>query len=715
MDILFPDERIRESISLGESQFREFKSAIEGPASNKRNRAIKSIAKDIAETLVAFANADGGELFVGVEDDGSISGLSLNEEELDQLLRTWPSNIHSETPLNPRHSQAIKYQDKTILYLSIEKSVTELHQTSDGRCLQRRDRENRPVAATRITFERQEQRSREYDREFVEVATVSDLDLTAIRNVSNEITTGISPEKCLQHLGLAEYSQNRLHIRRAALLLFGMDVRRWHPRSQVRIVKINGTELKSGREHNSAVDSTVTGNVLQLLSNAWDTIRTQLLQIKMADSGGRFMEVAKYPEDACREALVNAITHRDYSVEGQGIEILIFDDRMEILSPGSLLSTLTLSDVRSLAGHHESRNVYIARTLREIGYVREMGEGMRRIYSSMQDADLTSPELRSDGGRFGIILRHKSVFSETDLLWLSGFKELRLTREEMKIALLGKKGHLLSAMDIYNMLKLVDWDLYRQTIEQAQAKGFIYSTQQTARRNTPRLRVRQPRECEQDVSDVFRAIGQSKRTTFISDEWLGELRRLLPPANFYANHNNLKMVRFLVLIGLIDNARHPTSILLNTWSAGASSQIESYPAPSDNSLSSGAGSAAAESNTARRKEDVSAPSETEGVELYVGNLDYSTTAQELSDFFSTFGDVESVRIPPDFLTGRGRGFAFVKMKSLEAAHNAFRMGNQEMFRGRLLRVNLADGRKRYSTRAVRHPFRPLPKYYGPKM
>ena len=68
-------ERIRTAIRLGESHFREFKSAVEQGPGGEKPREVKQISKDIGETLVAFANADGGELLIGVEDDGKVTGM----------------------------------------------------------------------------------------------------------------------------------------------------------------------------------------------------------------------------------------------------------------------------------------------------------------------------------------------------------------------------------------------------------------------------------------------------------------------------------------------------------------------------------------------------------------------------------------------------------------------------------------------------------------
>ena len=100
MELLLITERIQKSIDLGESQFREFKSAWEGSPTAKKHRDPKLVAKDIAETLVAFANADGGELLVGVEDDGTISGCPYKDETTLKLLESPKTGLHSDTPLD---------------------------------------------------------------------------------------------------------------------------------------------------------------------------------------------------------------------------------------------------------------------------------------------------------------------------------------------------------------------------------------------------------------------------------------------------------------------------------------------------------------------------------------------------------------------------------------------------------------------------------------
>ena len=83
-DVLIIQERVKNTIILGESHFREFKTAWEGRPDNKKPRLTKKICEDIAEALVSFANADGGEILIGVEDDGTVTGVHIRRMILNQ-------------------------------------------------------------------------------------------------------------------------------------------------------------------------------------------------------------------------------------------------------------------------------------------------------------------------------------------------------------------------------------------------------------------------------------------------------------------------------------------------------------------------------------------------------------------------------------------------------------------------------------------------------
>jgi ATP-dependent DNA helicase RecG len=413
-------------------------------------------------------------LLVGVEDSGEVSGTEEFSALAIEQLRTAPSShVHPDTPLASVQAAIVNVSGKRCLYFRISKSTRGIVLTSDGRCLQRSDLESVPVAPKQIEFDRREQKSREYDRDFIDGASLADLDGDLIGIISEQISPGMSKEKCLQYLGLADYDPGTgLRLRRGALLLFAQQVERWHPRSQVRTMRVNGTTLGTGASYNVLSDTTARGSVTSIIEKAWETLRPHLVQTKL-DESARFQVTYMYPEIACREALVNAVAHRDYSDEGRGVEIYVFDDRIEVKNPGGLLSSVSIGSLLEMKGVHESRNTYVARALREFGYMRELGEGMRRIFDLMQSNELAPPHLSSDEDSFSIQLSHKPMYSSDEILWLEQYERFSLNAAEKAIALLGRKGGLIAPQDIWDRLGIVDTEQYRLLVDGLQRKGIL--------------------------------------------------------------------------------------------------------------------------------------------------------------------------------------------------------------------------------------------------
>jgi ATP-dependent DNA helicase RecG len=409
-DILLLADKVRNTLILGESHFREFKSAWEGKPNKKKPRSTKSICADIGEALVSFANADGGAILIGVEDDSTITGIPHSADDIQTMLNAVHTHVYQGQQLPLNNANKLILDDKTILYFSVNKGTTMIYQLPDGRCVRRKDKSTMPAFVEEIRFERQEIKSREYDSQFVDGANVTDLDIRLLQGIADQYIKGLSIERYLQQIGLAEYAQNGLRLKRAALLLFATDIDRWHPRCQVRFLKVMGNSLEVGEKYNVISDDTVTGNILYLLIKVWEHLRSYIAYKTEFGANAQFEQKYIYPENAVREAILNAIAHRDYSI-ANAIEIYIFNNRMEIKSPGALISTLTIKNLYELEGYHESRNALIARVLRENKLMRELGEGMKRIFSLMQEQALEKPELYSNGYSFKVTLYNKTIFN----------------------------------------------------------------------------------------------------------------------------------------------------------------------------------------------------------------------------------------------------------------------------------------------------------------
>ena len=510
-----------------------------------------------------------------------------------------------------------------------------------------------PVASEQIWAERREYLSREYDRRWVDGATMADLSPDLLARVAETVAPGMSSEKCLQSLGLAEFAGGSLRLRGAALLLFSVDMGKWHPRSEVRMQQVAGSELLTGADYNVIRDETYAGNVLQLLSEGWERIRQFLVQKRLA--GGTFQFQASYPEDACREAFVNAVAHRDYSIEGRSIEVLMFNDRLVIRNPGRLLSTVKLSELRQGAGVHDSRNTYVARVLRELGYMQEMGEGIRRISSLMNGHELAPPEIDTEDHSFLMAFSQRNVFTPSEQRWLDAFADFNLSREEKVIVLLGRGGKLISTNQVWEALDLADTEEYRKVLAQLQTKGLLYSEieksaaasaargRRISIREVPRFAIRPPDvvlKSQREVVDALISIG---RQTRIGVRHYERIRESLRDQNVFRGTDRVrKLLRWLELV---EPGGMPTERLGEMW-PGTTSPASVTPVK----------------------------------DIYVGNLDPETSEQEVRELFESAGTVVSVSMPKDYLTGRNRGYAFVGMSDSATSQGAF-----AAIEGRLLR------------------------------
>ena len=560
-------DRIRNAVAMGESHFREFKSAMEGPAPKKR-RSLDTIRRDIAETLVAFANADGGELLIGVEDDGVILGVPHSRGQIEAMLRAPEELVHSTTPLSGVRRATADIDGKAVIYFSVGKSTEYVHQTAAGRCVRRLDIKTVPAIATALKSDRQEESSRKYDREYVDGARVNHLDLDLLSEAAKLVAPGATPEMLIQQLEMGDFSKGMLRLRRGALLLFAKDISRWHPRCAVRFLHVDGAELRTGTEYNVIIDRTITLPIVRLIPASWDLLRPYLSRTALAASG-RFEETILFPEDACREAIVNAIAHRDYSAEGRLVEIYVFSDRVELTSPGRLLQTISIDDLKRGGGVHESRNTLVARVLRELRFMREMGEGVRRMFMLMRAHDLVDPEFVNKGESFTVKLDNRSVYSEEALRWLEGYKPFSLTREEQQVVLLCSHGKPVSPSQVMAALGKSGTDQYAAIYTDMQRKGLIYSTLSKAQvynlaqknhkkqRDLPRVMVRTPAEALTIYDDLLGALRASVASFPLTRATIGDVRIRLNPESTFASSDG-SLLQSLRAFELIDDAGNPS-------------------------------------------------------------------------------------------------------------------------------------------------------------
>jgi ATP-dependent DNA helicase RecG len=415
-----------------EGQFFERKSAFDQSRGGKRPRKATELAWDIVETLSAMANADGGELVIGIEDDGEISGLPHPMDKL-ALLKNAPGNrSYLNPPLRTHCREILTPEGKLVLNFRVEWSP-DVHQLADGRYLLRVNDSNQPFDPGLIAALKQTKSQGLLERSFPPSAALSDIDLELINRLFEKAHPGTSAEESLRALRLVEPRNGKFVPNLAGLLLFGKEPARWHPRCGIDFVRWEGVERRHGAELNVVKRFQLEYPLALLPQKAYAAILPYIRERQQLHDLF-FTEKMEYPTFVWQEAIVNAIAHRDYSLQGSQVEIWMFDDRMEIHSPGQPPPPVTVETLNRRGGVHLSRNPLIVRTLVELGYMRELGEGIPRMFDEMEREGFYPPLFNLVGGfMLQVTLRNQPVYDQPTLNWLRQFESMQLTGHQKRL------------------------------------------------------------------------------------------------------------------------------------------------------------------------------------------------------------------------------------------------------------------------------------------
>ena len=402
----------------GESETLEFK-------------ATTGTRREAAMSVCAFLNQGGGQVLFGVTPDGAVVGQQVSErtiEELSAELR------QIDPPAFPTVERVAVDGGREVIMVSTGQGASRPY-SYRGTAYRRVGNTTLSMSAdeyNRILFERMHSEQR-WENQPAPGWSVDDLDVAEIRRtVAEAVRRGRleepvsrEPTDLLRGLGLLRDGV----LFRAAAVLFGSTERLEFemPQCLLRVARFRGLdrmEFLDNRQFN--------GNAFTLLVNAERFLRDTL------PIAGRFeqdrierIDEPLYPPLATREALANALCHRDYSIGGGSVGIAVYDDRLEVTSSGSLHFGLT---PEKLFGPHESRpwNPLIARTFYRSGIIEEWGSGTLKMAEMTSSAGLLVPEIEDDGGAVTVRFRHGRFVPQPATSGMSGPEE----RREMILTLL---------------------------------------------------------------------------------------------------------------------------------------------------------------------------------------------------------------------------------------------------------------------------------------
>lgn len=365
-------------------------------------KSARITARDLANTLIGFANADGGLVIVGLH-DGRVEGIDSRPGRLNDQMQ---ANIDFCIPpvrTKGRLVECINDAGGPDRLLAIEIAPGEsVHSNQKDEVFLRVGDENR-----RLTFaQRQEllydKGQASYEARPLAEATFDHLD----RSLLDEYVTAVgAPDwmRLLRARGLATKSELTI----AGCLLFASQPQKFLPEAFIRVLRWRGKERGSGARQQLLEDLLVEGPIPKQLLEAQELVKTHQPTRRALLADGKFGAVPLVPEDAWLEGVVNAAVHRSYSAAGDHIRVEIFDDRIEISSPGRFPGLVDLSD--PLETTRFARNPRIARICADLNFGQELGEGIRRMFEEMRAAGLSDPIYRQTSGSVQLTLLAEPV------------------------------------------------------------------------------------------------------------------------------------------------------------------------------------------------------------------------------------------------------------------------------------------------------------------
>ena len=394
---------------------------------------------ELAETLVALANAQGGTLLIGISGrargraEGLRDAAAAREAALDAAIACTPPLI---LPL-PR---TIPYEDASLLMISVPPGLPHVY-SLHGKYLRREGATNQPLlpdALRRLLLERGEV---SWERSTPDGAQLAELDSAKITAYARRLgpeaegaELGLLVRRgCLigqdggrwavgglagddgqrvendlmqvgQHSGAESHRPpstvhrlpSALRPTNAGLLLFAQAIEARFPQAEITLVQYRGRELADEFEREDIHDT---------LPEAVRRAERWLVEHMRKGSRMRGLERedwVQFPQAAVREALVNAVAHRDYSVRGEGIRLALFADRLEVYSPGRLPGHVTLENIMQ---ERFSRNETLVQVLADMGLIERLGYGIDRMLRQMEEAGLPPPSFRETAAGFLVVLQ----------------------------------------------------------------------------------------------------------------------------------------------------------------------------------------------------------------------------------------------------------------------------------------------------------------------
>ena len=358
-------------------------------------------ADDLAASIIAFANTDGGQMIFGVNDKREITGLGDESDHVLQFIDNIAFN-NCEPPVTIVQETVRDQKGRIVVVVNIPKGDHRPYRTNRGVYYVRTASGRRQASREELLRLFQSTESFYYDETSVIQSNVADLDDKVIERMLKDITgqgfdiAGISGERLLVNWHLVRETKTDVGTRPTptltGILFLASHPQQFLPYAYVSALRIPGTDISAEPYDQKHIE----GRMVDMLHDVMRFLDIHLMRPHKIV--GLLPEVRpELPVVTLRESLVNALAHRDYTISAP-VRVIVFDDRVEIRTPGKLPNTVTIESMRW--GVHVLRNPTIYNVFLKLGFVTDAGSGIPRMIRVFREATGQEPILRMEGDEF---------------------------------------------------------------------------------------------------------------------------------------------------------------------------------------------------------------------------------------------------------------------------------------------------------------------------
>lgn len=371
-------------------------------------KSSRIAARELANSLIGMGNADGGLIVVGIR-DGKIEGTDGSPARRNEQMQANIDFCEPPVRVSPRLVDCENERGQRDHLLVIEVTPGEVvHSNRRDEVFLRVGDENRLLRFRQRQELLYDKGQASYETRVLRNADIENLEMSLVEDYAGAVKAS-DPLRLLKARGLV--GDHALTI--AGCLLFARAPQSFLPETFVRVLRYRGRERGAGARQQLIEDLRMEGPIPHQLRQAQRAIeRLQPVRRALLVDSGRFGDVPLIPEDAWLEGLVNAVVHRSYSIAGDHIRMDIFDDRIEIWSPGRFPGLVDVTN--PFDATRFARNPRIARVCADLNFGQELGEGIRRMFEEMRYAGLNDPIYRQASGGVQLTLLAEPLDRELD-------------------------------------------------------------------------------------------------------------------------------------------------------------------------------------------------------------------------------------------------------------------------------------------------------------